>query len=244
MFVIQNATESEDAQRQKIQTNLNSIEQLLNEAKSYSMSKTAIEENLKLEAMRGLFDGSKKLYVHCDYVKEIVSAVNMISHFGIKMVLVGGSDSHMVTDLLKSHDIPVILGRTHSLPVREDDDVDLPYRLPYILLKAGITVAICEDGSWQSRNIMFYAGTGAAYGLSKEEALMALTSSPAKILGIESRVGSLEDGKDATLFISEGDAFDMRTNKVTHAFIRGKEINLDNIQSQLYKKYMAKYNLN
>ena len=91
---------------------------------------------------------------------------------------------------------------------------------------------------------MFNAGTACAFGLTKEEALVSITSTPAKILGIDERVGTLEEGKDATLFISEGDALDMRTNKVTKAFIRGKDINLDNIQSQLYRKYMTKYGLN
>lgn len=244
MYIVLNAEEKEDAQRQKIQTNLNAIEQLLSEAKAYSMTKNPIEKNIRFESMKGLFDGSKKLYVHCDYVKEIVSSVNMIKQFGVKMVLVGGSDSYMVTDLLKSANVAVILGRTHSLPAREDDDVDLPYKLPYILKQAGITYAISVDGSWQVRNLMFNAGTSSGYGLTKEEALTSITESPAKILGIDDRAGTLETGKDATLFISDGDALDMRTNNVKHAFIRGKEINLDNVQKQLYNKYMSKYKLN
>jgi imidazolonepropionase-like amidohydrolase len=244
MFIIPNPNETEEAQRQKIQNSLNAIEQLFNEAKAYSLNNNPTEKNLRLESMRGLFDGTKKIYIHCDYVKEIVAAINLTGKYGMKMVLVGGSDSYMVTDLLKANNIPVILGRCHSLPVREDDDYDLPYKLPGILKAAGINVAISVEGSWQERNLMFNAGTAAGYGLSKEDALAAITSVPAKILGIDDRAGTLETGKDATLFISDGDALDMRTNKVTNAFIRGKQINLDNIQSQLYKKYMTKYNLN
>ena len=242
--VFNNPNETEEVQRQKIQSNLNAIELLFSEAKAYSLNSNPTEKNLKYDAMKGLFNGSKKLYVHCDYVKEIVSAINIAKRFGVKMVLVDGSDSFRVTDLLKENNIPVILGRIHSLPSREDDDIDLPYKLPYLLNQAGVVFAIGIESSWQARNLMFNAGTACAFGLTKEEALASITSTPAKILGIDERVGTLEVGKDATLFISEGDALDMRTNKVTKAFIRGKDINLDNIQSQLYRKYMTKYGLN
>ncbi len=242
MYTIFNhPTETEEQQKQKTESSLNAIEQLFNDAKAYSLNPAPEEKNVKLEAMRGLFDGSKKLYVHCDYVKSIVSAVTFVKKYGIKMVLVGGNDSHMVTDLLKTNNIPVILRQTHSLPPREDDDVYLPYKLPAILQNAGVTFAISVDGSWQARNLMFNAGTAEAFGLTAEQALASISSTPAKILGIDDRTGSLEEGKDATLFISDGDALDMRTNNVIRAFIRGKDINLDNIQKQLYRKYKEKY---
>src|SRR5262249_38912306 len=160
-----------------------------------------------------------KLYVHCWYVKEIESAVLFCKRYGVKMVLVGGEDAWRVTELLKENYVPVILGRIHSLPPREDDDVDLPYKLPFLLKQAGIDVALSHDGSWQTRNLPFMAGTAAAYGLTKEEALMSITSIPAKILGIDKTAGTIEVGKDATFFISTGDALDMRTNNVEAAFI-------------------------
>lgn len=242
-IVLNNPNETEEIQKQKIQSNLNALEKFISEAKAYSMNRAPEEKNLKFEAMRGLFDGSKKLYVHCDFVKEIVNAINLSSRFGLKMVLVGGNDSYLVADLLKEKNISVILGRTHSLPSREDADVDLPYKIPALLKKAGVDFALSVDGSWQIRNLAFQAGTAVGYGLSKEEALTSITLSPAKIMGIDSRVGSLEVGKDATLFISDGDVLDMRTNKITKAYIEGKEIDLDNVQRQLYKKYMEKYGL-
>ena len=80
-------------------------------------------------------------------------------------------------------------------------------------------------------------------GLTKEEALQTITLIPAQILGIDKTVGTLEDGKDATLIISEGDILDMKSSVVTHAYIRGKEINLDDIQKQLYQKYLKKYKI-
>jgi len=191
-----------------------------------------------------LFSGNKKLFIHTNYVKEIIAAANFCKESGIKMVLVGGMDSWRVADLLKKNNIPVVIVRTHAMPPREDEDIDLPFKLPYLLTKAGVLVCITDDGSWQQRNIPFEAGTAAAYGLTKEEALMCITLNPAKVLDIDSTIGTIETGKDATLFISSGDVLDMKSNNVEYAFIRGKQIDLDNIQKQLYKKYMRKYGLN
>ena len=244
MFIVLNhPKETEEEKQQKIDANLENLKIFFTEAKAYSKSKSSEEKNLKFEAMRSLFDGSKKLFVHCNYVKEIVSAANFCSKLGVKMVLVGGADSYRVSELLNANGISVILDRTHSLPPREDDDYDLSYKMPFMLKQAGVEFAISGDGSWQTRNLMFYAGTAVAFGLTKEEAVKSITSSPAKILGISDRVGTIEIGKDATAIISEGDALDMRTNNIVKAFIRGKEINLDNIQSQLYRKFMEKYNI-
>ena len=256
MFVYKGpGADSVDVQQNKIQKQLSQLQLFFQEAKSYcsltpenngkiSADKATTDKNIKFEAMRKLFDGTKTMYVHCGYVTEIISAVEMGEKFGIRTCIVGGYDSYRVLDLLKSKNISVVLGRTHSLPPREDDDVDLPYKLPAILAKAGINYAISVDGSWQSRNLAFNAGTSAGYGLTQEEALMSITSNPAKILGIDKIAGTIEEGKDATLIISDGDILDMRTNHVVEAFIVGKEINLDNIQKQLYRKYQNKYGLN
>ncbi len=243
MYIYRSDKPDEEAkQRENMNKSIGNIEQFFKETKAYSLS-TPSEKNLRFEAMNGLFDGSKKLYVHCDYVKEIVASVNFCKKYGIKMVLVGGDDSWRVSDMLKENNVAVILGRIHSLPPREDDDVDLPYKLPYLLKQAGVEYAISIDGSWPIRNLGFMCGTTAGYGLSKEEALMSITSAPAKILGINQTVGTLEAGKDATLFISTGDALDMKSQNVEAAFIRGKEINLDNVQKQLNVKYKEKYGL-
>jgi imidazolonepropionase-like amidohydrolase len=216
---------------------------LFDDAKAYAQEKDPAEANQHLEAMRGLFDHRKKLYVHCNYVKEIVAAVNFAAGYNLQMVLVGGADAWQVAALLKEKNIPVVLGRTHSLPSREDEAVDLPYKLPFLLQQAGVAYCNSVDGFWQVRNLPFVAGTPVAYGLNKEQALESITLAPAKIMGIDKTVGSLETGKDATLVVSTGDVLDMRTNNIEMAFIRGRQINLDNIQKQLYNKYMNKYGL-
>ena len=235
--------EPEEKQRENINKSMEEIRNFFSEAKAYSKQNPE-EKNLRFEAMKDLFNGTKKLFVHCGYVKEIIASVNFCKEFGIKMVLVGGMDSWRASDLLKENNIPVVIVRTHAMPPREDEDIDLPYKLPYLLTKAGVMVCITDGGSWAQRNIPFQAGTASAYGLTKEEALMCITFNPAKVLDIDSTTGTIETGKDATLFISSGDALDLKTNNVEYAFIRGKQIVLDDVQKQLYRKYMRKYGLN
>lgn len=167
--------------------------------------------------------------------------MNVAGKYNIRLVIVGGLDSWRVADLLKLHDVPVIIERTHALPYREDEDTDLPYKLPYLLKQAGVMFAITDQGFWQQRNVAFEAGTAAGFGLTKEEALTAVTLSPARILGIDKFCGTLEDGKDATLFLSTGDALDMTGNSVEMAFIQGRIIDLNNYQKELYHRYQKKY---
>lgn len=218
------------------------LEYLFMDAAAYG-KQTSKETNLKLEAMQGLFDGTKTLFIHANDPKGIVASIRTAQRSGVKRItLLSGADALMVTDFLKENNIPVILPSTHNLPDRVDDDVDLPYKLPYLLSKAGVTVSITNDGSLHgSRNLGFYAGTAVAYGMDKEEALKTITSNVAKALGVDKRVGTLEQGKDATLFVSEGDALDYRTNVLIHAFISGKHITLPGNQQELYERYSKKY---
>jgi imidazolonepropionase-like amidohydrolase len=159
-------------------------------------------------------------------------------------VIVGGSDSYLIADLLKEHNVSVILGQPHSLPTAEDDDVDQPYKTAAMLQKAGVNFAISDDdGQTRGRNLAFNAGTAATYGLTKEEALAAITLNAAKIMGVADKTGSIEAGKDANIIISEGDILDMKSNNVTDAFIQGRKIDLNDKQKQLYERYNQKYNL-
>ncbi len=215
------------------------------DALAYSKVKEHQEKNIRFEAMRGLFDGTKTLYVHADFVKELTEAINFSKKHEVKkMVIVGGYDSWMITDMLKENNVAVILKRVHSLPERQEDDVNLPYKLPHLLFDAEVLFCLENSGDMEAmgtRNLPFYAGTATTYGLDKEEALKLITLNTAKILGIDETCGSLESGKDATLFISKGDALDMRTNDVIAAFIQGRLIDLDNHQKKLYRKYSGKY---
>lgn len=215
---------------------------LLRDAAVYKAGKHD-SENLKLAAMTGLFDGSKKLYIHADYGKEIIESVNFAKQHGVKdIVVVGAGDAVAVADFLKANNIPVIYSGVHALPSRAEEDVDMPYKTPYLLHKAGIAFALDYNTSIHGiRNLPFIAGTAAAYGLDKEQALASITLNAAKILGVDKQVGSVEVGKDATLVVSSGDLLDMRTNHVTHAYIQGRNLDLNNKQKYLYEKFDNKY---
>ncbi len=232
-----------------VKLGLDKIEQarvFFREAKAYLQEKTHAATNLKFEATRGLFDRSKTLYVHCDLVKEMLVAVDFAKEFNFKLVIAGGTDSYMIADILAANNVAVILHEPHALPATDDDAVDQPYKTGAQLQKAGVLFTICQDsgdGYTQIRNLPFLAGTMSTYGLTKEEALAAITLNPAKILGIADRTGSLENGKDANIVISTGDLLDMKSSVVTHAFIQGRAINLDNKHTQLFNRYKYKYGL-
>jgi len=207
------------------------------EARAYAQNPTPAVKNLKLEAMRGLFDRTKRLFIHTDAARTMQESVLFAERFGLSPVLVSANDAWLVADFLKAHNISVILDRTQRLPEREDEDYDQPYKTAALLYTKGVNFAFGETGAWRQRNLPFHAGQAAGFGLPKEAALSAITLQTAKILGIDATCGSLEVGKDATLFISDGDALDMRTNKVNAAFINGREINLDNKHKQLNRRF-------
>jgi imidazolonepropionase-like amidohydrolase len=219
------------------------VRAFLNEAKAYLQEDKHTAVNLKFEAVRKLFTKEQKLFIHCNLVKEMLVAVNFAREFNIDIVIAGGIDAWMIADVLKQNNIAVVLAQPHSLPVMQDDDIDQPYKTAAMLQKAGVLFCLSNEGFWQQRNLPFDAGTASAYGLSKEEALTAVTLNAARILGIDKSTGSLEAGKDANITISTGDLLDMRTSIVTQAFIQGREINLDNKHKQLYERYKYKYGL-
>ncbi|MDR0793556.1 MAG: amidohydrolase family protein [Chitinophagaceae bacterium] len=226
---------------------LDKIEEIKNffrQAKAYSAESTHKNTNLKFEAVQGLFDKSKKLFVHGDQVKQMLIAIDFVKEFGFDVTVVGGSESFQIADLLKQNNISVILGPEHSLPATEDDDIDQPYKTPATLQKAGVLFALNDThDEARYRNLMFNAGTAAAYGLTKEEALQAITLNAAKILGIADKTGSLEEGKDANIVVSDGDILDMDKSNIILAFIQGRQVSLDNKQKELYERYMYKYGL-
>ncbi|MBI1224811.1 MAG: amidohydrolase family protein [Bacteroidetes bacterium] len=220
---------------------LRELEDFFKQAKAYGENPTLAEKNLRFEAMQGLFDGTKKLFLHTNSATGMQEAVLFAERFQLKPTIVGGRDAWMVTGFLKEHDVPVIFATTQQLPSREDEDIDQPFKTPAMLQAAGLRWCFAHEGFWKQRNLAYQAGQAVGFGLAYEDAVKALTSSTADILGIGKTVGTIEIGKDATLFISEGDALDMRTSKVERAFIQGRDINLDNKQDMLYRRFQQKY---
>ena len=219
------------------------LKQYLIEAKTFQAGEK--QKNLPHAALAGAFSGAQQVYLHAKEKRQILDGIDLLKKQGIqRIVLVGGDDAHLILPYLKKHAIPVIVSRPHRLPNTADEDVKLPFKMAKLLMDAGLTITIDVSGRMErmnTRNLPFYAGTFAAYGVEKEKAVEMITLNAAKILGIDDRLGSLEVGKDATLFIAEGDALDMRTNQLSHAFIQGREISLETHQTELWKRYMEKF---
>lgn len=219
------------------------VKNYFREAKAY-LAGTPKEVNLKLEAARSLFEKKQKLFVHASQVKQMLLAIDFAKEFDFNVVIIGGSESWQIAPLLKQHNIGVILSQMHDLPTLDDDDIDMPYKAPAVLQKAGVLFCINDDDPQnRGRNLAFNAGTAATYGLTKEEALSAITLNAAKILGAENTTGSIEKGKDANIVISTGDILDMHTSIVEQAFIQGRKIVLDDKHKQLYERYKYKYGI-
>ena len=214
-------------------------------AKAYNTT-PAKERNLIFEATKGLFNGEQTLFIHAGEEKQMIDAIQLAKNNGIeKIVIVGGYEAHKIGNYLKNNHIGVLLKRVHEMPENDDDDIDLPFKLAKLLTDQGVLVGLENSGSHErmgTRNLPFLAGTCVAYGLGKEQALQLITSNTAKLLSIDKFCGTLEVGKDATLFISEGDALDMRTNKLTAAFIQGRSISLETHQTKLNDRYKTKFN--
>ena len=223
---------------------INDIQSYFANAKTY-LASDKNKMHLPYEATKGLFEGGKKLFIHVNGQKEITDAITTTKELGIKnIVIVHGDEADKVADLLVKNNIAVVLERPHRNPENEDDAYDYTYTIAKNLTDKGVVVALGMEGQMErmnTRNLPFYAGTFAAFGLDKEVALQLLTSNSAKILGIYDMVGTLEVGKDATLFVSEGDALDMRGNILTDAFIQGRKISLETHQTKLWKRYSNKY---
>ena len=249
VFKLNSADEASAVEKRQTarQNQLRELDQLFTDAAAYRQLPAGRPDNLRLAALGGLFDGRQTLYLHADYGKEIIEAVRFAKRLGVqKVAVVGARDAWMVLDFLKQNDVAVVLSRVHALPRREADDYDQPYKLPAQLQAAGIRYCLDYEGSKEaagSRNLAFVAGTAVAFGLTQEQALTAVTLSPARILGLDKDYGSLEVGKSATFVLSRGDLLDMRTNAVTRAFIDGRQISLESKQTYLEKKFRGKYGL-
>ena len=233
------AEPGETKENKKYSKKIYELNKLFSKAKSYYSSSEIID--LKMESMRGLFNGSKNLYIHANSANEIRDAIQFFENFKVNnLVIVGGEDALKVSNILVEKNIPVILNRVHRLPKSQDSPVDEPYIQAKKLQDKGILFCLSYEGDMEAmgaRNIAFTAGTTIAYGLKYEKAVQSITLNTAKILGIDHLVGSIQSNKNATFFISSGDALDMRSNNVEKAYINGKEINLNNHQKELFNKY-------
>lgn len=206
---------------------------------AYQNSKT-IEQDVRWHAMLGLWQGNKKLFVHAEDISQIEQALRFNQKYRFDMVLVGASDAWMVAEQLAKENVAVIYTNAFGLPSRDDEDIDQAFKTPAMLKAAGVDVTIGYESAWDSRSLAFAAGMAAKYGLGKAQALEAITLTPAKLLGVADKLGSLEVGKSASLIISKGDVLDYQGHNVELMLIDGREVDLNNRHRQLYNKYRQK----
>jgi imidazolonepropionase-like amidohydrolase len=233
-----------EEQEKRIKERMAQIENAFRDARAYAEAKAAnklTKTDLRWEAMLPVLNGSKSVWIEANSEKDIRTALEFALRHQLKMVLVGGADAWLLSDLLRQYQIPVVLNKPQSLPRAEDDPVDLTFRAPMVLHQAGILTCLSMDNFWNYRNLPFQAGQAVAAGLDKEIALQLITLNTAKILGIDKRTGSIEAGKDANIVVSSGDLLDMRTSQVEMALIQGRKIDLGNKQKDLNAKFLGKY---
>ncbi len=203
------------------------------------------EVDPRMEAMCPVIEGKATWYVHAEDERQITEAIGFkVKHSIQEMVIVGGYDAPWVANLIRENNVSVMIPRVHSLPRFSGDRIDAPFTLAKQLFEAEIRFCFQNAGDMEAmnaRNLPFLAGTAVGFGLPYEAAVQALTLDAAKILKIDANYGSIEMGKSATFFLSEGDALDMKTNYLVRAFIDGRDITIRNKQVDLYEKYQRKY---
>ena len=214
-------------------------------AEAYTKLPADQQTDGRLDAMKGCFEGKKRVYFHANDIQQLLDIISFSNTYDFKHpVIIGGNDAYLVPKQLIDAGFSVMITRLHSLPEREEDAVDQPFKLPYLLQAAGVLFCLQNEGDMEAmnaRNLPFQAGTAMAYGLTEEQAVAAISLSACKILGIDELYGSVEEGKSATFFVSTGSALDMRSNNLTLAMINGVFMSLDNAQKALYEKYEGKY---
>ena len=245
-------TENDKKRLKAAKQQLDDLEKMIKDARAYARlrkTKSRLAENyhnedLRWESMIPYVEKKLPIFVHANEVRQIEASISWANRHNLEIVIVGGKDAWRTTELLVKNRIPVIYEGVTSLPFRRFEDYDQAYKTPSILYEKGVQFCISDYGyagrAEQIRNLPYQASMAASYGLPKEAAFRAVTLSVAEILGIDKKVGSLEEGKDATLFISDGDPLEIRTN-IIQAFIQGKKIDMGDRHKSLYSKYKEKY---
>ena len=195
----------------------------------------------EMQALVPVIRGEQTLLVEVNASKDIQAALKWLKEKKVKKtILTGVSEGWRVADEIATSGIPVITGGVLELPSREYDRYDRAYANPGLLKKAGVNVAIkSESGNNNYRNLPYHAGFAVAYGMNKEDALKAITIIPAELLGVADKLGSIEVGKSATLFICNGDPFETKT-QVSHVFIEGWEMPMVSRQTELYDEFLKR----
>ena len=218
------------------------IRKLLRDAEAYGRAQDAYAKDkslprrdldIVLESLVPYVRGQRAVILRADREAEIRGAIRFAEEMKLKPIILGGDDAWKVVSLLKEKNVPVILTGILNLPAREDDAYDTLYENAAKLQQAGVRFCISSGNSGAAvRNLPFYAGMAAAFGLPKEEALKAVTLYPAQIMNVADRLGSLEPGKIANVVVTDGDLLEARTH-VRYLFIDGRAVPLTSRHTEL-----------
>jgi imidazolonepropionase-like amidohydrolase len=219
---------------------LDRLARLVADARAYAnVPKEQRRLDWALEALVPIVERRAPLFTAANRERDIRDAIAFADRINVNMVLTGGQEAGLVASLLSEKKIPVILGPVLTLPSREDQFHAATYQLAGELSKAGVKVAFATGDSTNVRQLPYNAAASVAWGMSRDDALEALTIGAAEILGVADRLGSLEPGKDANLFLSKGDPLEVRT-EITHVVIAGRNVDVGNKHEALYERYMAR----
>lgn len=195
----------------------------------------------EMQALLPVVKGEMSLIIEVNIAKDIQSALKWVKERKIKKAILSGvAEGWRVADEIAKANLPVLAGPVLELPTRDYDRYDKAYANAGILKKAGVKVALkTDDSNLNYRNLPYHAGFAVAYGMSREDALKAITIVPAEIFGVADKLGSIEQGKHATLFVCTGDPFETKT-QVSHVFIDGWQMPMVSRQTQLYEEFLQR----
>lgn len=223
---------------------LQRLDQIIEQARLYRVARRAgaIEiPDLPLQALTPVLEGTMPLAIHVKDTSQLQQALAFADRQQLRIVLVAGVEAVPVAAEIAARNVPVIfIGGPISSRGGAFEDVSAA---PGKLAAAGVRIVIANPGGNAKSAVRLpaVAATYAAYGLGDEAALRAITLTPAEILGVGERLGSLDVGKAATLLVTEGDIF-LPTKRVVAAWIDGRSVDLaDNHHLRLYEKYQRKY---
>lgn len=238
---------SKEQQVDRRETQLKQLTTAFDNARAYQQARQAKDSqqafDARWESMLPVLEGKLPIVVVADDAQQIQSAVAFAARQKAKLIIFGGYDAEECAELLKRHDVPVIVSSVYRLPQREGDAYDAAYSLPARLKGAGVKFCIAGGarfGASNVRNLPYNAATAVAFGLDEADALKAITLWPAETYGVADRVGSLQEGKDATLFIADGNILETAT-EVESAYVAGRKIELTDKHKRLWRKYQERY---
>lgn len=193
----------------------------------------------EMEHLAKVIAGELPLLVEVNAANDIVNAIKWIESKKVKAILTGVAEGWRVADKIAAAKLPVIVGPMLSIPTRQSDRYDAAYTNPGKMAKAGVKVVIRSNDAENTRNLPFNAGFAAAYGMGKEDALKAVTINAAEVFGVADKLGSIEVGKDATLFVCTGDPFETKT-QINFVFIDGYKVPMNSRHIELYQEFLER----